>query len=279
MKIWEIIDIIKWTTKFFKEHNIESARLEAEYILSHVLKISRFNLYLDFEKPLSDIERKTIKEFVVRRANHEPLQYIFGKIEFYNYPFYINQNVLIPRPETEFLVEKIITENPKTKKILDIGTGSGVIAISLAKELPLSQIFASDISEKALTIAKQNAITNSAKIKFFHSDVFSHISGKFDLIVSNPPYISKTDYLKLDQEIRNFEPTIALTTSDKGLAIYKKILDRAYEFLELEGLIYFEIGYNQAEDISKYAESKGFSLLEICKDLNKYDRILKFKKI
>ena len=215
-QIWTILDVLSWTTEYFKSKKITNPRLDAELIISYVLKIKRLDIYLKFDQPLISSEKSKIREYVKRRGQREPLQYIIGEIDFYNCKIKVNGNVLIPRPETEYMVDIIIKENFKPRKILDLCTGSGAIAISLKKQLIDVNVKASDISENALELAKKNAIINKSDIQFIHSDLFEDIHEKFDLIVSNPPYVDENIYKTLEPEIF-FEPKLALVSSDNGL--------------------------------------------------------------
>ncbi len=275
--IWTILDVLNWTKDYFESKKIPNSRLDAELIISHILKIKRLELYLRFDQPLLKSEREEIREMVKRRAKREPLQYLIGEVDFYNCKLNVDSSVLIPRPETEFMVEKILKDDFKPQKILDLCTGSGAIAISLKKEIPNVMVTASDISEKALEIAEKNALKNDVEIKFINSDLFENISGKYDLIVSNPPYVDEDVYSVLEPEIF-YEPKIALVAAENGLSIYKSILDVAEKFLNENGVIYFEIGDEQALAISGYARKREFANIRIFKDLNGKDRILRMEK-
>jgi len=254
--------------------NIDTVKVEAEIILSSVLNLKRFELYLNLDKPILKNDLETIFTIISRRKKREPLQYILGETEFYNCEIKVNRHVLIPRPETEFLVEKIILENPKIKKILDIGTGSGAIAIALAKLMPNCKIDAIDISINALEIAKNNAVKNNVNINFFHSNIFENVNHQYNVIVSNPPYISENSFIQLQPEITKFEPVMALVANENGLYFYRKILEDAKEYLANNGKIYFEIGHNQAKKIKNIATLNGFKNIELCRDLNNFDRIM-----
>ncbi len=278
MKSRTILEILDQVTGFLKSKKIKNSRLNAEQIISHVLKIKIFDLYLIDDNVVSIEDKKQIENFMLRRATYEPLQYILGETNFYGNKMLVNRTVLIPRPETEYLVEKIIKENPGANSILDIGTGSGAIAIALAKEMNPAIIDAIDISDAALEIAKKNSEINKVNINFFQSDVFSNVYCKYDIIVSNPPYIPEDEFEKLPIEIKNFEPRMALVANKTGLIFYKKILGKASDFLNEKGEIYFEIGYNNGEKIKKLAEKSGFTNIEIKKDLNDFDRIIKIGK-
>jgi len=276
---WKIVDVIQWVTSFFNEHNIQNARLDADIIISNVLDLKRLELYLHFDQIVSTSEKEIIRSYIVRRANHEPLQQILGFTSFYGYDIKVTQDVLIPRPETELLVEELLLPIYQFDSVLDIGTGSGAIAIALKLEKNNLTIDAVDISEKALEIAKENAKNNNGEIAFFASDLFSNVQKKYDLIVSNPPYISEHDYKLLDVGILKYEPRLALVADENGVKIYRQIIEEAANYLHNNGLLAFEIGYNQAEEICRIAKKNQFMLIKQKKDLNDFDRILIFQKI
>ncbi len=244
-KVWTIIELINWGTDFFKEKHIESQRLNIELLLCEVIKCERLYLYTNFDKPLSEQELSQLREYVKRRASGEPLQYILGNVDFHKLKFNVNSSVLIPRPETEQLVEIIVSHNSEKKnlRILEIGTGSGCIAISLAKFLPESEVFALDISQEALQTAKENASLNEVKNVFFKKiDILNEIpQKKYDIIVSNPPYIPLLDYKQLEKEIF-FEPEIALTDKNDGLDFYKRFADIFPAMLDESANFYLELG-------------------------------------
>ncbi|MCK5050508.1 MAG: peptide chain release factor N(5)-glutamine methyltransferase [Candidatus Cloacimonetes bacterium] len=267
--------LLDWLTAQLKKNEITSPKQNAETIISHVLQMKRLDIYLQPEKEISEAQLKIILEITTRRKKHEPLQYILGETEFYGYKFKVSNSVLIPRPETELLVEKIIHEEKNIDNILDIGTGSGAIIIALAKNLDTENIDAVDISESALKIAQQNADLNNVEINFFRSDIYENITNKYDLIISNPPYISQDEYELLPKEIKDHEPRSALHAENNGLYFYKKILQNAKEHLTEFGKIYFEIGYDQAEKITGIAKENGFSKIQVFKDLNGFDRIMR----
>lgn len=274
MKIWTISKLLDWITSEFTKCNINSPKQNAETILAHTLNIKRLDIYLLLNEEISGSKLNTIFNIISRRKDHEPLQYILGETEFYGYKIKVNKSVLIPRPETEQLVEKIITEENDMKNILEIGTGSGAIVIALAKKLNCNIVDAIDISKDALHTAKHNAKANNVHVNFFKSNIFSKVTSKYDLIISNPPYISQTNYEELPTEIKNFEPISALLASNNGLFFYNKILQNAKEHLTESGKIYFEIGYDQAEKITEMAKENGFRNIQVFKDLNGFDRIV-----
>lgn len=275
MKNKTISEILNKSINRLKKYNIENSIINAEQLISHVLGINKTDLYLNSKDVLNREKSDLIEQLVIRRTKHEPLQYIIGETEFYGCKIKVNPDVLIPRPETELLVEKVLQED--FDSILEIGTGSGAIAIVLAKQMKNVQIEASDISEKALNIAGQNAELNNVSINFIQSDIFENIKGKYDIIVSNPPYISKKEYDNLAPEIRDYEPEISLLAKDEGLFYYKKVLENAKDYLTDKGKIYFEIGYDQAEKIREIAKENGFDEISVFQDLNGFDRIMRIK--
>ena len=270
-----VLKILNQSIDQLKKYNIENPQIDAEFIISHVLDMNKANLYLNSKDILDNEKSDIIEQFIIRRTKHEPLQYILGETEFYGCKIKVDPDVLIPRPETELLVEKLVQEN--VNSILEIGTGSGAIAIALAKQMKNVQIEATDISEKALNIAGQNAELNNVSINFIQSDIFENIKNKYDIIVSNPPYISKKEYDNLAPEIKDYEPEISLLAKEEGLFYYKKIFENAKDYLTEKGKIYFEIGYNQAEKIKEIAKENGFDEINVFKDLNGFDRIVRIK--
>ena len=245
---------------------------ESEWLVALILKIKRSDVFTLANKSLTKKQVELIEDALDKRKKHMPLAYIVGDAEFYGLKFIVDENVLIPRPETEEVVEFALKHINKTSKVLDIGTGSGAIAIAIAAQKKC-QVTAVDISEEALKIARQNAKNNTKKVEFIQSNVFSALDGrKFDVIISNPPYISETEYQTLMPEVKMYEPKIALVAEDDGLKIYKKIINDAPNYLEKDGVIVFQIGYNQGKEIQKLLE-KDFKEIKILKDLQGNDRI------
>jgi release factor glutamine methyltransferase len=269
---WTILKILNWTKDFFAEKGLENPRLNAELILAHVLADTRFNLYVRFEEEVSQEHRDSIRALVKRRAVGEPLQYVLGETEFYGLPMRVTPAVLIPRPETEYLVEMILQQQAHASSILDIGTGSGCIAITLKKHLPHTEITAVDISQDALSVARENGARNDVEITWMQSDLLNSVSGRFDCIVSNPPYIPQAAYDALDDQIRQYEPQLALLADEDGLICYRRILQGAKEHLHPGGKCYFEIGHNQGDPIRRLASEAGFEHCEVLPDLNGFDR-------
>ena len=273
MKKKNISETLKQSINLLKKCNIENPIINAEQLISHILGMNKTDLYLNSKDILDNEKSDLIAQLIIRRTKHEPLQYIIGETEFYGCKIKVNPDVLIPRPETELLVEKVLREN--VRSILEIGTGSGAIAIALAKQMKNVQIEATDISQKALNTARQNAELNNVSISFIQSDIFYNIKSKYDIIVSNPPYISKKEYNNLEPEIKDYEPEISLLAEEEGLFYYKKILEKAKDYLTENGKIYFEIGFDQAEKIKEIAKENGFDDINVFKDLNGFDRIMR----
>lgn len=281
---WKVIDILKTTTDYFSEKDLENPRLNAEQLLAHVLGLTRVQLYVQFERPLSSDEISLFRELVRRRATYEPLQYILGETEFMGLNFKVSPAVLIPRPETELLVENIIETVKKSKNeiisIVDIGTGSGCIAISLTHYLPQCRITATDISQDALDLAQNNAAdNNNNQVKFLKHDILSSRNFPIettDIVVSNPPYVSIDEMSGLPDEIKRFEPEIALTDYNVGIRFYEKILSLIDDDLKCK-FIFMEMNANFKDQIVEIAHKFNFTNIEVISDLNNLPRILKIR--
>jgi release factor glutamine methyltransferase len=276
-----ILESINLAAGYMEKKGVESARLNAELMLSHILGCKKLDLYLKFDKPLKENEVIKFREFLKRRGDQEPLQYIVGDVEFFGLTLKVDKNVLIPRPETELLVEEIINNTSKETaiSILDIGTGSGNIAIALASNIPLSEVTTIDVSAEAICLAKKNAedCGVSGRIKFVNSDILScqlQFEDKFDIVVSNPPYVSKSEYAGLQPEIVKYEPAGAVTDGGDGYKFYEKIITYAKEFLKPGGLLYFEMGKGQSEKISALFNATGFNNVIVKQDYSHIDRII-----
>lgn len=259
--------------KEFQNEGIEDFS-DIDWIVCEITGKRRSELFL-IEK-FSQEEMFKILNAISLRLEHVPLAYIFGKTNFFGFDFKVSKDVLIPRLDTEILVEKLIKDIKSQDiqlDVLDIGTGSGAIAIVLKKETN-ANVTAVDVSEKALEIAKENSKINNANIEFLKSDLFENLKDrKFDIIVSNPPYIETEVINKLSKEVKNFEPHLALDGGKDGLDFYRKIIDQSSIFLNKNGKIYFEIGYNQAEDVSNLLRNK-FKNIEVLKDYEGNDRVV-----
>jgi len=276
-----VLEVIKLSTEYLQKKGVESPRANAEILLAEILKCKRLELYLAFDKPLAENEVQVYREAIRKRGLRIPLQYIVGNVEFYGLKLIVNENVLIPRPETELLVEKIINDSDKSNnlKILDIGVGSGNISLSISKNLPNSKVVAIDISKTALYVANQNAEINSLqdRIEFRLFDIMNdnlNSLGKFDLIVSNPPYVSENDYESLEPELKNHEPKIALTDNSNGISFYKHIVEASDQLLKKPGKIYFELGIDQSAQVQEYFEQNNFTNIKITKDYSGIERII-----
>lgn len=255
-------------------------RLDVETLLQKALGIDRLYILLNLDKDLSEDEEKTFNKFIEERLNNRPIAYIVGNREFMGLDFYVQEGVLIPRPDTEVLVEEVI-EIAKDKgqiEILDIGAGSGAITVSLAKYLENAKLTSVDISEIALEIAKKNAISNNVedRINFVKSDLFSSLNKnqKFDIIVSNPPYIKREVIDTLDKQVKDFEPYNALEGGIDGLDFYRAITTQAKDYLKEGGVLAYEVGHDQSEDVSKLMEMDGYTNIYTRKDLQQIDRVV-----
>ncbi|MBR7110988.1 MAG: peptide chain release factor N(5)-glutamine methyltransferase [Clostridia bacterium] len=247
-----------------------NAEAEADWIISDVLGISRSELKLVTK--ISEENIKRIEDIIKRRLNGEPLQYIFGMQEFYGAQIKCDKRALIPRFETEYLVDVVVKELNENKKVLDLCTGTGAIAVSIAKKVG-AKVSASDISGEALSLAKENAVLNGVDVEFIHSDLFYEITDKFDMIVSNPPYISEKEMKKLSADVKA-EPKVALFGGRDGLDFYRRIIANAPKHLNKDGRIYFEVGKHQAEQVGLMLE-ESFKAIEILKDLDGVERIVR----
>ncbi len=277
----KIKDVLKNGIESLNQNKIEDASLKARMLLSNILDKSKEYLIIHDEEEINDKINNLYMQKIERLRNYEPIQYIINNQEFMGFDFYVDENVLIPQPDTENLVEEIlfIVDSIKDKnlKILDLCTGSGAIAISLSKILKSDKIliYGSDISEKALKIAQDNAIQNCSKIVFLKSNIFSEINDnyKFDIIVSNPPYIETNTIENLSEEVKH-EPHIALDGGEDGLYFYREIIKNAKKHLNKNGYLAFEIGYNQKQQVEKLLDENGYKNIYSRKDLSGNDRVV-----
>jgi release factor glutamine methyltransferase len=276
-EIWTVLRLIQWGTDYFKQKNISSPRLTMELMLAHVLKLSRFELYLKFDRPLTESELAELRSMVRRKAAREPLQYILGEAHFYKREFEVNPSVLIPRPETELLVEEALRRTTSLR-CLDVGTGSGCIGITIALERPETEVIAIDSSEEAVELARRNAERHGARnitfrrIDFFDDEAMRSL-GSFDLVISNPPYIPKSDIETLEPEVREHEPHTALTDHGDGLGFYRRFIELAPQLLRDGSNLFLEIGYGQAPDLVRMFRSARFTV-DLLTDLDRVERIL-----
>ena len=262
-------EVIKFGSNLLKEKNISSFILDSEILLSKTLNRTREDILINLDQKINSKNISAYKEYLQRRSNNEPIAYILGEKEFWSKKFYVSENTLIPRPETELLVDKILKIYKEKKiSILDIGTGSGCIIISLLTSLKNSNGIGIDISKKAILMAKKNALKHkvSKRIKFLNKS-FNNIFGKkFDLIVSNPPYIDSKDIKNLSDDIKRFEPRIALDGGNDGLDLIKKVIYKSTHILKIKGLLALEIGNGQIKKVSKILIDNNFRIKHVIKD-------------
>jgi release factor glutamine methyltransferase len=254
----------------------ERARRDAELLLMYTLKRSRTLLITHYDELLANDLSLSYAELLERRRKGEPIQYITGETEFYGLPFLVTPDVLIPRPETEHLVEKVIelASDFAAPRIVDVGTGSGAIAVALAHKLPHASITATDISLRALALAEENAKSNGASIRFLVGDLLAPTEGeRFEIIVSNPPYVAMSDRDSLDVEVRDYEPALALFAGEDGLEVYRRLIPAAFEALTPGGFLVLEIGYSQSPAITELLTCSGFQQIEFVPDLQGISRV------
>jgi len=284
-KIWRVVDLLNWTSGYFEQHGIPNPRLDAEVLLGHLLEKSRLQLYLDFEMPIFAEHLTPFRELIKKRAAHVPVSYLTNRKEFMSLEFYVDERVLIPRPETEQLVEMILTAGTATpQRLLELGTGSGVIATSLALHYPECNIIATDISDAALAVAQRNAETHActARIKFLSGDLFEPIESiaddtdaHFDWIVCNPPYIKKTERDSLSPDVRDYEPEIALFAGDDGLLVIRRLIAEAPAYLAPRGQLVLEIGDTQADPVRGLFEADpAYTTYKLVQDYAGKERIV-----
>jgi release factor glutamine methyltransferase len=276
-----VLESINLSAQYLNLKGIESPRTNAELLLANILGCKRLDLYLSFDKPLGKEEKDKYREFIRRRGNFEPLQYITGKVDFYGLEINVNSAVLIPRPETELLVENILNHSPKEKEVtlLDIGCGSGNIGIALALNLASSKIICTDISEHALKVAKENSEKHrvSNKINFVKHDILKEDLSNFpdfDIIVSNPPYVSKASFSSLQKEIRNYEPRSAVTDDGDGYTFFREISSKSFTKLKEGGKLFFEVSQGQSNEVNEIMKRNHFSNITVIPDYQNIDRVI-----
>jgi len=274
-----VLEIIKRTTGFLEKRGVESARLNSELLVGHALGLKRMQLYMQFERPLTEAELDKIRPLVKRRGDREPVQYIIGETDFDGLNLRVDRRALIPRPETEYLIELLVqrlSEAPAS--VLDLGTGSGAIALALAKAYPEASVTGVDKSAEALALARENRATCGLdeRVTLLESDWFSTLPGgvAFELIVANPPYLSDTETSETPAEVKGFEPVMALSAGENGAAALEKILTDAPGFLNPGGLLACETGTAQHAALQQLASTSGYSRTESLRDLTGRDRYL-----
>ncbi len=270
-----LLEVLQSTTAYFKKHGIENPRLNAEHLLAHALGRTRMELYLEFERNLGEAELAPLRELVQRRGEGEPLDHLLGTVEFCGHTFLCDKRALVPRPETEQLVEIVESkiENRKSK-ILDVGTGSGVIALTLARKFPEAQIFAVDVSEDALALARENAarLGLSGRVQFRKSDLLENLDERFDLIVANLPYIAAQDRHTLSREVLH-DPEVALFAGVHGDEFVRELIEQAPPRLRPGGMLALEIGLDQSEALLSALAEKNYR--DICSK-NDYSGVTRF---
>jgi release factor glutamine methyltransferase len=289
MEIWTIQKLLNWVTQYLTDKGIDSPRLSAELLLSDVLGLKRIELYTHFDKTVAKKELDRLRDLVKRAGQNEPIAYLVGKTEFYSMELLVSPACLIPRPETELLVQRAVeflrTRDDK-QLVCDLCTGCGCIAAAIARNFPNTRIIATDISDSALAMASENIEKHQLqdKITLLSGDLFEPLipqldTGKFDLIVSNPPYVSAAEFENLDKNVKDYEPRLALFAGVDGLDIYRRILEKVDDFLKSDAALIMEIGYAQGPAIKEMLEKSGiFSDIKIEKDFSNNDRIVTAKK-
>lgn len=281
-KDWTVGRLLTWTVRYLREKGLEEPTLTAQLLLSKALGCSRLDLYMSFDKDVGEEARSRFKGLIKRAVAGEPVAYILGYKEFFSIPIKVRPSVLIPRPETEFLVQYLIRDIRNTSRfdgtilIADVGIGSGCISIAIAKHIGKARIIGTDISDSALAVAAENireyGLTD--RIELVKTDLLLGLEGsRFDYIVSNPPYVSESDYERLPRTIRDYEPKESLLAGPDGLSVIRRLIITSKDYLAMGGKLIFEIGYNQAESVRKLLDDEGYSNIDFEKDLSGVDRI------
>lgn len=259
---WTVLKLLAWTTGYLRDKGIENARREAEWLLCEASGLDRMGLYLNYDKPLQNEELAVLRTLVTRRGRREPLQHLLGSQEFDGLEFTVAAAALIPRHDTEVLVAEAVRRMPQPRTILEIGTGSGCVAIALAKRLPQAVITAVDLSADALSVARRNAELHGVSIELLHGSYFEPIGQRrFDLIVSNPPYIPTPDLESLQPEVRDYEPRLALDGGPDGLTAYRILAAQAGGYLASPGCLVVEVGIGQASQVTELFQAAGFGAI------------------
>lgn len=272
-----VLEVLQSTTAYFARRDIENPRLNAEHLLAHTLQRKRIELYLEFERPLVETELAPLRQLVQRRGQGEPLQHLLGTVEFAGRVFLCDKRALIPRPETEELVERIIQAfaNEPPSVILDVGTGSGVIALTLAAQFQKAEVFGVDISEEALALARENAdrLDLQDRVHFAKSNLLTQVEGGFDLIAANLPYIPTLDATALSREVKH-DPAVALFAGERGDELVQELIKVAPCHLRPAGMLALEVGIGQAENLAAFLTEKGYHNIEVISDYAGVTRFL-----
>jgi len=283
MEEWTIQKLLNWITEYLTQRDVDAPRLSAELLLSSVLGLKRIELYTQYNKPVAPEQLEQLRGLVKRAGRHEPVAYLVGKTEFYSLEFDVTPDCLIPRPETELLAQRAIEflrQRSGPQSVCDLGTGCGILAVTIARNVPDAKVVATDLSEPALAVAARNIEKHQLqdRIELRHGDLFEPLVAKldqFDLLVSNPPYVSAAEYAALDKNVKDYEPRLALYAGADGLDVYRRISEKAEQFLKPDGLLLLEIGYTQGDAVRALLEHAGtFTDIKVEKDLNRNDRIV-----
>jgi release factor glutamine methyltransferase len=277
---WTIEDVLRWATDDFRSRGIESPRLDADLLLAAALGTTRVQLFVDARKPLTADELGRFRELVKRRRAREPIAYILGTREFYGRSFRVDKRVLVPRPDTEALVETALQRTravSMSMRALDLCTGSGCVAITLARERPTSLVFATDASAAALEVARDNALRLGAnRVAFRLGDLYGALdpATRFDLVTANPPYIASGQIAALQPDVRDFEPRLALEAGTDGLALLRRVVAEAPAHLAPRGVLAVEVGAGQAPAVVSLFEGSGFAAIELRRDYARIERVV-----
>lgn len=283
MSDWTIQKLLTWITEFLTQKDVDSPRLSAELLLSHVLGLKRIELYTQYNKPVPQEQLDQLRGLVKRAGLHEPVAYLVGRTEFYSIEFEVTPDCLIPRPETELLVQRaieILRQRGGLQFVCDLCTGCGIIAVAIARNVPDAKVIATDISAAALAMATKNIEKHKLqeRIELRQGDLFEPLIpplDQFDVIACNPPYVSAAEYETLDKNVKDYEPRIALYAGEGGLDAYRRITEKVSQFLKPDGILLLEIGYLQGPSVRELLEQTGgFASIQIEKDLQKHDRIV-----
>lgn len=274
-----IAEVLRLSSQFLEERNIEKPRRLAEELLSSLLRCKRIDLYMQFDRPLEEQELSQLRGWLKRASQHEPVEYIVGEVDFFGCAIKVDSRALIPRPETEILVDWIAKKITEQKSVWDICTGSGCIGIALKKKFPQLEVSLSDISPRALSLARENAVKNGVDVSFFEGDLLTPFQGKkVDILVCNPPYVGTNEFLTLDPSVRDFEPELALVGGERGLDFFERLSVEIPEVLNPGGLVFLEIGFAQGSEVQKIFGSPVWSRSELIQDWSGKDRFFFLEK-
>jgi release factor glutamine methyltransferase len=283
MNEWTIQKLLTWVTEYLTQKGVDAPRLSAELLLSHVLGLKRIELYTQYNRIVAQEQLTKLRGLVKRSGEHEPVAYLVGRTEFYSIEFEVTPDCLIPRPETELLVQRsieLLRKRTGPQSVCDLCTGCGIIAVAIAKNVPDAKVIATDISEPALAVAARNVEKHKLleRIELRRGDLFEPLVPQldlFDLIACNPPYVSAAEYEALEKNVKDYEPRLALYGGREGLDVYRRIVEKVGQFLKPDGVLLLEIGYQQGPAVRQLLEQTGvFAQIRIDKDLQGHDRVV-----